>query len=198
MFLKTSFLVLMTLFLWSVRSAAGERLTPAAGRAGRSVTMASHGMVAASHPLAAQIGLDVLKNGGNAIDAAIAANAALGLMEPMSCGIGGDLYAIVWDAKTQKLYGLNASGRSPYKATREFFAGKGLDQIPTSGPLSWSVPGCVDGWEQLRKRFGSRSLAQLLEPTIRYAEEGFPVSPVIAGYWPPLGCAASPMPLELI
>ncbi|MHB1422568.1 MAG: gamma-glutamyltransferase [Gemmataceae bacterium] len=182
---ETTLLVLMTAALGLLCSAvsAAERLTPAPGRAGRSVTMATHGMVAASHPLAAQIGLDVLKNGGNAVDAAIAVNAALGLMEPMSCGIGGDLYALVWDAKTQKLYGLNASGRSPYKATRDFFAAKGLEEIPTSGPLSWSVPGCVDGWEELRKRFGTRTLAQLLEPTIRYAEEGFPVSPVIAGYW---------------
>jgi gamma-glutamyltranspeptidase/glutathione hydrolase len=185
MLLKTTFLILMAGGLWSACSAvtAGERLTPEAGRAGRSVTMAPHGMVAASHPLAAQIGLDVLKNGGNAIDAAIATDAALGLMEPMSCGIGGDLYALVWDAKTQKLYGINASGRSPYKATREYFASQKLDEIPTSGPLSWSVPGCVDGWEELRKRFGTRTLAQILEPTIRYAEKGFPVSPVIAGYW---------------
>ena len=185
MLLKSTLLVLLSAALWSLCSAAsaGERLTPAAGRAGRSVTLAPNGMVATSHPLATQVGLDVLKKGGNAIDAAIAANAALGLMEPMSCGIGGDLYAIVWDAKTKKLYGLNASGRSPYQATRELFASKGLKEIPTSGPLSWSVPGCVDGWEELRKRFGTRSLAQLLEPTIRYAEEGFPVSPVIAGYW---------------
>jgi gamma-glutamyltranspeptidase/glutathione hydrolase len=183
--LETTLLLLVSIALGLSCSAAsaGERVMPAPGRAGRSVTLATHGMVAASHPLAAQIGLDVLKNGGNAVDAAIAVNAALGLMEPMSCGIGGDLYALVWDAKTQKLYGLNASGRSPYKATRDFFAAKGLQEIPTSGPLSWSVPGCVDGWEELRKRFGSRTLAQLLEPTIRYAEEGFPVSPVIAGYW---------------
>jgi gamma-glutamyltranspeptidase/glutathione hydrolase len=145
--------------------------------------MAAHGMVATSHPLAAEIGLDVLKKGGNAIDAAIATNAALGLMEPMSCGIGGDLYALVWDARTQKLYGLNASGRSPYKATRAFFAEKGLKAIPGRGPLSWSVPGCVDGWDALERRFGTMQLAQLLEPSIRYAEEGFPVTEVIAGYW---------------
>jgi gamma-glutamyltranspeptidase/glutathione hydrolase len=185
MLLKMTLLVVLSAALWSMGLAAraGERLTPAAGRAGRSVTLAPNGMVATSHPLAVQIGLDVLKNGGNAIDAAIATNAALGLMEPMSCGIGGDLYAIVWDAKTKKLYGLNASGRSPYKATRDFFASKGLKEIPEVGPLSWSVPGCVDGWEELRKRFGTRTLAQLLQPTIRYAEDGFPVSPVIAGYW---------------
>jgi len=162
---------------------AGDRNTPTPFRTGRSVVMAPHGMVATSQPLAAQVGLDVLKRGGNAIDAAIATDAAMGLMEPMSCGIGGDLYAIIWDAKTQKLYGLNASGRSPYRATREFFAGNGLKEIPGAGPLSWSVPGCVDGWDVLQRRFGTLPLAQLLEPSIRYAEQGFPVTEVIAGYW---------------
>jgi gamma-glutamyltranspeptidase/glutathione hydrolase len=184
MLLKTLLIALVMVVEGAMNAAAaGERLTPAPGRAGRSVTLATHGMVATSQPLAVQIGLDVLKNGGNAVDAAIAVNAALGLMEPMSCGIGGDLYALIWDAKTQKLSGLNASGRSPYKATRAFFASRGLEEIPTSGPLSWSVPGCVDGWEELRKHFGTRSLAELLGPSIRYAEEGFPVSPIIAGYW---------------
>ena len=149
----------------------------------RSVVHATHGMVATSHPLAAQVGLDVLKAGGNAVDAAIATNAAMGLMEPTSNGIGGDLYAIVWDAKTQKLYGLNASGRAPARATRAFFRAKKLDAIPTQGPLSWSVPGCVDGWHELRTKFGSKPLAELLAPTIRYAEEGVPVPEVIAGYW---------------
>src|SRR5881392_3438593 len=110
-------------------------------RTGRSVVLGANGMVATSHPLAAQIGLDVLKRGGNAVDAAIAVNAALGLVEPMSCGMGGDLFVILWDAKTQKLYGLNASGRAPYKATMKYFADKGLDEIPITGPLSWSVPG---------------------------------------------------------
>lgn len=161
----------------------GERRKETPFPVGRSVVMAPHGMVAAAHPLAVQIGVDVLKKGGNAVDAAIAVNAALGLMEPMSCGIGGDLYAIVWDAKTKKLYGLNASGRSPYKATRAYFAEKGLGEIPVRGPLSWSIPGCVDGWDELRKRFGTMSFDQLLEPSIRYAEQGTPVPEVIAGYW---------------
>ena len=152
--------LLIAVLLSLPNAVEADRLTPKAGRAGRSVVMAPHGMVATSHPLAAQIGLDVLKQGGNAVDAAIAANAALGLMEPMSCGIGGDLYALVWDAKTKKLYGLNASGRSPYKATREFFAEQGLDEIPDTGPLSWSVPGCVDGWDELRKRFGTMPLGR--------------------------------------
>ena len=161
----------------------GQRLSPSAGEAGRSVVIAPHGMVCCAHPLAAQIGLDVLKNGGNAVDAAIAVNAALGLMEPMSCGIGGDLFAIVWDDKTQTLYGLNASGRSPYAATRELFAKRELAEIPETGPLSWSVPGCVDGWDELRKKFGTRSFAQLLLPTIRYADDGVPVPEIIAGYF---------------
>jgi gamma-glutamyltranspeptidase / glutathione hydrolase len=177
-------LVILCAFLLAIPTTVeAERLTPRAGRAGRSVTLAPHGMVATSHPLATQIGLDVLKQGGNAVDAAIAANAAIGLMEPMSCGVGGDLYAIVWDAKTKKLYGLNASGRSPYAATRDFFAKKGLTEIPQSGPLSWSVPGCVDGWDALRKRFGTLAFDKLLEPSIHYAEDGFPVTEVIAGYW---------------
>lgn len=157
-----------------------ESQTP---RAGRSAVIAPHGMVATSHPMAAQIGLDILRHGGNAVDAAIATNAALGLMEPMSCGVGGDLYAIVWDAKSQKLYGLNASGRSPYAANREYFAAKGLKNIPSSGPLSWSVPGCVDGWAELNKRFGRLKLKEILEPTIRYADEGFPVTEVIGAGW---------------
>ncbi len=149
----------------------------------RSAVIAKNGIVAASHPLAAQAGLEVLKAGGTAADAAIAANAMLGVVEPMSCGIGGDLFVIYWDAKTQKLYGLNASGRSPYNLNRRVFAEKGLAQIPDSGPLSWSVPGCVDGWEELRAKFGRKSLAELLGPAIDAAENGFPVSEIIGLGW---------------
>ncbi|OAI50128.1 gamma-glutamyltransferase [Planctomycetaceae bacterium SCGC AG-212-F19] len=183
--LKTCLLLalVITLVALATGMVAADRHPSTPYRVGRSVVMAPQGMVATSHPLAAQVGLDILRQGGNATDAAIAVNAALGLVEPMSCGIGGDLFAMVWDAKTQKLHGLNASGRSPYKATRSFFADKGLAEIPTTGPLSWSVPGCVDGWEELRKRFGSMSLEQTLTPTIRYAENGFPVTEVIAGSW---------------
>jgi gamma-glutamyltranspeptidase/glutathione hydrolase len=181
--LRAALLATATSFLAGNGDLLAQHSLPQAGQAGRSVTIAPHGMVCCCHPLAAQIGLEVLKNGGNAIDAAIAVNAALGLMEPMSCGVGGDLFAIVWDAKTQKLYGLNASGRSPGKATIDYFASKNLPAIPETGPLSWSVPGCVDGWDQLAHRFGTRSLASLLEPTIHYAEEGTPVPEVIAGYW---------------
>jgi gamma-glutamyltranspeptidase/glutathione hydrolase len=182
---RTALLVLAvgTGLVGSTLMLRAERHTPAPGRAGRSVVMAPHGMVATSQPLAVQAGLEVLRKGGNAVDAAIAANATLGLVEPMSCGIGGDLYAIVWDAKSKKLYGLNASGRSPYRATRALFAEKGLKEIPEVGPLSWSVPGCVDGWAELHKRFGKLSLADVLAPSIGYAEGGFPVTEVIAGYW---------------
>ena len=149
----------------------------------RSTVISTHGMVATSHPLAASVGLDVLKQGGNAVDAAIATNAMLGLVEPMSCGIGGDLFAIYWDNETQKLYGLNASGRSPYSLNREVFRKQGLDQIPLVGPLSWTVPGCVDGWFELHERFGETEIAELLKPSIDYGLDGFPVTEIIAGYW---------------
>jgi gamma-glutamyltranspeptidase/glutathione hydrolase len=150
----------------------------------RSAVMAPHGIVATSHTLAAQIGVDILKRGGNAVDAAIAVNAAMGVMEPMSCGIGGDLFAIVWDAKSKRLYGLNASGRSPQAATLEHYTETlGLESIPETGPLSWSVPGCVSGWQALRERFGTMPLSELLEPSITYAENGFPIVQIIGGYW---------------
>jgi gamma-glutamyltranspeptidase/glutathione hydrolase len=169
---------------------SGDRTIPAGYDRGgrhpnqsRSVVIARQGMVATSHPLATLAGLDILRAGGTAADAAIAANAMLCVVEPMSCGIGGDLFVLYWDAKTQRLYGLNASGRSPYQLHRGVFAEKGLTQIPTEGPLSWSVPGCVSGWETLRARFGTKPLADLLSAAIRAAEEGAPVPEVIAGYW---------------
>ncbi len=160
--------------------AAPPRVLP---HPGRSAVIAKNGIVATSHPLAAQAGLDVLKAGGNAADAAIAASAMIGLVEPMSCGIGGDLFVIYWDAKTKRLYGLNASGRIPFQLNREVFAKRDLKEIPDSGPLSWSVPGCVDGWEMLRSRFGTMPFTKLLDPSINYAEDGFPVSEIIAGLW---------------
>lgn len=149
----------------------------------RSAARSTNGMVATSHPLAALAGLDILKQGGNAIDAAVAANAMLGVVEPMSCGIGGDLFAIVWDAKTHALRGLNASGRSPRRATLEHFQKQNLAFIPETGPLSWSVPGCVAGWGALLREFGSKTLRELLSPAISTAEEGFPVTEVIASDW---------------
>jgi len=151
--------------------------------ASRSEVIAQHGMACTSQPLATQIALDVLKDGGNAVDAAIAANAALGLMEPTGNGIGGDLFAIVWDAKTEKLYGLNASGRSPKSLTLDYFLENGYESIPPYGPLPVSVPGCVDGWFELHKKFGSKSMKEILKPAITYARKGFPVSELIAYYW---------------
>ena len=148
----------------------------------RSEVISQNGMVATSHPLATQIGLDILKNGGNAIDAAIAANAALGLMEPTGNGIGGDLFAIVWIEKEKKLYGLNASGRSPRNLTLDYFKSRKLTTIPSYGPLPVSVPGCVDGWFSLHKKFGTKSMIEILMPTIEYAESGFPVTELVAYY----------------
>lgn len=149
----------------------------------RSAVMARHGMAATSQPLATATAIGILQQGGNAVDAAIAANAVLGVVEPMSCGLGGDLFAIIWDAKTKRLIGLNASGRSPAAATIDLFKSKGLTEIPTHGPLSWSVPGCVDGWDQLLRRFGTKTWSELLGPAIAYAETGFPVSEIIAAEW---------------
>ena len=149
----------------------------------RSEVIAQHGMVAASQPLAAQIGIDILKKGGSAVDAAIAVNAALGLMEPTGSGIGGDLFAIVWDNKTQQIYGLNASGPAPMALSLEYFKKKGLKRVPFYGPLPWTVPGCVDGWCELHKRFGKLPLDTVLAPAIGYARNGFPMSELIAYYW---------------
>jgi gamma-glutamyltranspeptidase/glutathione hydrolase len=145
--------------------------------------MAKHGMVATSHPLATSAGVEILRAGGSAVDAAITANAMLGLVEPTGCGIGGDLFAIVWDAAAQRLMGLNASGRAPRALTREYFRAQGLEHIPTDGPLSVSVPGAVDGWLALHARFGRLPMPALLAPAIGYAREGFPVTEIIAGYW---------------
>lgn len=148
----------------------------------RSEVIAQNGMACTSQPLATQVALDILKKGGSAIDAAIAANATLGLMEPTGCGVGGDLFAIVWDAKTKELYGLNASGRSPKGLTLEYFAEQNLEKVPSYGPLPVSVPGAVDGWFELHKKFGKLSMAEVLAPAIGYAESGFPVSELIAYY----------------
>ena len=150
--------------------------------ASRSEVIGTNGMVATSHPLATQIGLDILKSGGNAVDAAIAANIALGLMEPTGNGIGGDLFAIVWDAKTKKLYGLNASGPAPQTLTIEYFKNNNLEKIPAYGPLPVSVPGAVDGWIKLHEKFGHKEFSSLFTPTIAYAKDGFPVSELIAYY----------------
>lgn len=168
-------------FFVSLATWSQDRLT-GKNFATRSEVIGKNGMVASSHPLATQIGLEILKNGGTAVDAAIAVNAALGLMEPTGSGIGGDLYAIVWDAKTQQLYGLNASGRSPKSLTIDYFKANNMDKIPSFGPLPVSVPGCVDGWFELHKKFGKLPMSAILAPSIKYAEEGFPVTELIAYY----------------
>jgi len=164
-------------------SALSENRPVGKNFATRSEVLARHGMVCTSQPLATQAGLDVLKQGGSAVDAAIAANAVLGVVEPMNCGMGGDLFAIVWDAKTQKLYGLNASGRSPYSLTLDHFRSNHLEKIPERGPLSISTPGCVDGWFELHGRFGKLPMAKVLSHAVEQARDGFPVSEVIGFDW---------------
>jgi len=149
----------------------------------RSEVIAQHGMACTSHPLATETAIDILKKGGTAVDAAIAANAVLGVVEPEMNGIGGDIFAIVYDAKTAKLYGLNGSGRSPYNLTPDEFKKRGLKELPLAGPLSVSVPGCVDGWFELNKKFGKLSMIQILSPAINYARNGFPVADEAAYYW---------------
>ncbi len=176
-------LLILTFLAWfSLGVFAQDRIT---GKtfATRSEVIAPHGMACTSQPLATQIALDILKKGGTAIDAAIAADAALGLIEPTGSGIGGDLFAIVWDAKTKKLYGLNSSGPSPKSLSLDYFLKKGYKHIPALGPLPVTVPGCVDGWFELHKKFGKLPITEILQPAIEYAEKGFPVSELIAYYW---------------
>ena len=146
----------------------------------RSEILARNGMAATSQPLATQVALDILKKGGSAMDAAIAANAMLGLVEPASCGIGGDIFAIVWDAKTEKLYGFNGSGRAPKSLSINYFIDQGIKYVPSLGPLPVSVPGAVDGWFALHEKFGKLPMAALLQPAIDYGRAGFPVSELIA------------------
>ena len=161
---------------------AGGR--PVGANWSRSPVVAQHGMAATAHPLATQIALDVLKDGGSAVDAAIAANAALGLMEPTGNGIGGDLFAIIYDPKTQQLYGINGSGRSPKGQTLDQLKEKlnGADALPPYGALPITIPGTVDAWFAMHERFGKRSMADNLAPTVRYAREGHPIAPVIGMY----------------
>ena len=172
-------IILLFFFLNSVLSY--DRIT-GLPFASRSEVIAENGMAATSHPLATQTAIDVLKEGGNAIDAAIAANAVLGLVEPTGCGIGGDLFAIVWDAKTKKLYGLNSSGPAPKDMNIDFIKNQGLDKIPAYGPLPVTVPGAVAGWVALHKKFGSADFNGIFNNAISYAENGFPVSELVAYY----------------
>ena len=155
--------------------------------AGRSEVIATGGMAATAHPLATQVALEVLRQGGSALDGAIAANAALGLMEPTGCGVGGDLFAIGWDSASRQLYGLNGSGRSPsglsYEQVLAELKQRGLSTFPTHGMLTVSVPGTVDAWFSLHERFGKLPMSRLLAPAIQYAEQGFPVTDYIACSW---------------
>jgi gamma-glutamyltranspeptidase / glutathione hydrolase len=153
------------------------------GTASRSVVHARHGMVCAAQPLAVQAGVEVLREGGSAVDAAIAVNACLALMEPTSCGLGGDLFAIVWDPRAGKLVGLNASGRAPLALTIEKVPPEPDGTIPLYSPYAWTVPGCADGWFELHAKYGRLPMRRVLERAVRYAEEGFPLSPVIASDW---------------
>jgi len=160
-------------------SSAGSKLVP-----GRSIVASRYGVVASSQPLAAQAAAQILERGGNAVDAAIAANATIGVMEPTGSGIGGDLFVLVYTAKDDKIHGLNSSGWSPKAMTVEFLRGKGIaDKIPQRGPFTVTVPGVVAGWDALQKKFGTRPLSVLLAPAIFYAEQGFPVMEITAGLW---------------
>ncbi|MBT4410099.1 MAG: gamma-glutamyltransferase [Bacteroidetes bacterium] len=171
------------LFIWALPAFiyAQDRIT-GLNFATRSEVIAQNGMACTSQPLATQVALDILKMGGSAVDAAIAANAMLGLVEPTGSGIGGDLFAIVWSAESEQLFGFNGSGRSPKSLELEYFLEKGYTSIPSTGPLPVSVPGAVDAWFELHDKFGKLPMAKILQPAVDYAEHGFPVSEVIAYY----------------
>jgi len=182
---KKIIVIMKKLFIFGIAILLANTATGQDRRSGqpwttRSEVIAQNGMVCSSHPLATQVGIDILKKGGTAVDAAIATNACLGLMEPTGCGIGGDLYAIVWDARSKKLYGLNASGRAPKKLDIAYFKANGMKTVPQYGPLPVTVPGCVDGWFELHAKFGNLPMTDLLQPTIDYARNGFPLTELIA------------------
>lgn len=176
------FVGVLILMLWASPGWGYDRITGELFSS-RSEVMGQNGMAATSHPLATQIAVDILKQGGHAVDAAIAANAALGLMEPTGNGLGGDMFAIVWDQSAQELTGYNGSGRSPEDLSLEWFQENGYQDIPKRGPLPVSVPGVIDGWFALHERYGQLEMADILAPTIDYAENGHPVHELIAWYW---------------
>src|ERR1039458_2557526 len=149
----------------------------------RSMVISRSGIVASESVLASQVGASILERGGNAIDAAVATNAMMGLVAPMNDGIGGDLFAIVYESKTDKLYGLNASGWAPAALTPEHLLGRSMQEMPLRGIHSVTVPGAVGGWDKLSKRFGTKRLTDVLAPAITYAERGFPVEEVVHAYW---------------
>ncbi|HEY3302483.1 MAG TPA: gamma-glutamyltransferase [Candidatus Binatia bacterium] len=150
---------------------------------GRSMPVAARGMVVSSQPLATQAGLDILKRGGNAVDAAVCMAAVLNVLEPMMTGVGGDAFILIYLAKTGEIKALNASGRAPYAATQDYFRDKKIDAIPDAGMLPVTVPGALDGWALVTERYGTMRLGDLLQPAIRYSEEGFPVAEKAAHEW---------------
>jgi gamma-glutamyltranspeptidase/glutathione hydrolase len=178
--MKIRYIIIITILLTTTMN--GQDRITGYSFATRSEVIARNGMAATSQPLATQAALDILKKGGNAIDAAIAANAVLGVVEPTGSGIGGDLFAIIWSADKKKLFGLNASGRSPRSLKLEYFKENNIERIPSYGPLPVSVPGCVDGWYEMHDMLGSLPMKDILQPAINYARDGFPVTEVIAYY----------------
>ena len=175
--LKYSILFLLAIALLAVTGHTQSRTQ------GRSMVISQGGIVATESPLASQAGAMILAQGGNAIDAAVAANAVVGVVEPMMNGMGGDLFAIVYEAKTGKLYGLNASGWAPAKLSIEFLRGKGADKMPQRGINSVTVPGVVDGWSKLLSRFGTKKFSEVLAPAIHFAKDGFPVPELTDEFW---------------
>ncbi len=175
-------LFIASMFQVNSQNQIGDKPAPGGGKT-RSAVRAMNGMIATSQPLASAAGLRVLQQGGNAVDAAVAAAAVLCVVEPMMLSPGGDMFAIVWDAKKKELKALNASGRAPQAASIDELKKRGVDQMPTTGIHTVTVPGAVDGWAKLIERYGTMSLAQVLQPAIEYAERGFPVTDVIAADW---------------
>src|ERR1700689_1313635 len=170
-------------FVWLYASVAFPTTRAQDRSQSRSMVMSASGIVASENVLASEVGARILENGGNAIDAAVATNAMMGLVAPMNDGVGGDLFAIIYEAKTGNLYGLNASGWAPKALNADYLLAKGLTAMPQSGIHSVTVPGAVDGWDKLLKRFGRKSFAEVLAPAIANAEEGFPVGEVVSVYW---------------
>src|SRR5205807_2079433 len=181
--MKISSMLRVFLYLSIAIVTAGQNVDAQDRSQARSMVISRNGIVAAESPLAAQAGVQILERGGDAVDAAVAANAMMGLVAPMSNGIGGDLFAIVYDAKSGKLYGLNASGWAPAGLTIDFLKSRGFRDMPQQGIQSVTVPGAVDGWQKLLDRFGKKKLSEVLAPTIRTAEDGFPVTEWISGLW---------------
>src|SRR5947209_10890773 len=180
---RTRHLTLATLLLTMTRAADSQQPPRPTTLAHRSTVYAPHGMIATSQPLATAAGLAVLERGGNAVDAAVTAAAVLNVVEPPMTGIGGDMFAIVWSAKDRKLYGLNASGRAGSLMTRDALLAKGHATMPQQSVEDVTVPGALSGWDALLSRFGTVTLAQALAPALGYAEQGFPVTPIIRPEW---------------